>query len=180
MTESVIDMRQYKYDEAEKELRVKLVEYSERPEIQSQIGEAFYIWKNDPEISSEDITEDQIDDLTFEKFFDWFLYDFKLFDTRETLLERYYKEKGGELEKVEKEVVKDWLGNLYSFFEVKEVNPGKDCLIHDIFTNKQLRVSDQASSKQIKPSDIIGSRPLKCGDNFYFSAVISVYPAAFK
>ena len=96
MTDKVVDLEQYKYDEAEKELRVKLVEYSERPEFQAQIGEAFYIWKNDPDMSSEDMTEDQIDDVTFEKFFDWFLYDFKLFDTQDRLIEKYYKEQDGD------------------------------------------------------------------------------------
>ena len=84
MTESVVDITQYKFDQAEKELRGKLVDYSERPEMQSQIGEAFYIWKNDPEFTSEDISEAEIDELTFEKFLDWFLYDFKLLDSEKT------------------------------------------------------------------------------------------------
>ena len=180
MTDTVIDLKQYKYDEAEKELRVKLTEYSQRPEFQSQIGEAFYIWRNDPDMSNEDITEEQVDDLTFEKFFDWFLYDFKLFDTNERLIERYYREEGGNLDKLEKGMIKDWLLSRYSFFEVEHVQPGEECTIRDIFTKKQYRVSDQASSNQIRPSDIIGARPIKCGDNFYFSAVISVYPTAFK
>jgi hypothetical protein len=180
MTDSVIDLKQYKYDEAEKELRVKLTEYAEKPEFQSQIGEAFYIWKNAPDMSSEDITEDQVGDLTFEKFFDWFLYDFKLFDTNERLIEKYHREEGRELDKLEKEMIKDWLQNRYSFFEVEDVTPGEECTIRDIFTKKQFHVSDKASSKQIRPSDIIGARPLKCGDNTYFSAVISIYPAAFK
>jgi len=180
MTDSVIDLKQYKYDETEKELRVKLTDYSERPEFQSQIGEAFYIWKNDPDTSSEDITVDQVDDLTFEKFFDWFLYDFKLFDTNERLIERYYREEGGNLSKLEKEMIKDWASSRYSFFEVENVQPGEECTIRDIFTKKQYQVSDQASSNQIRPSDIIGARPIKCGDNTYFSAVISLYPAAFK
>ena len=92
MTDSIVDITKYKIDQVDKELRKKLVEYSERPEIQSQLGEAFYIWKNDPEFTSEDIREDQIDDLTFEKFFDWFLYDFKLFDSEQRVAERFYSE----------------------------------------------------------------------------------------
>ncbi len=180
MTDSVIDLKQYKYDEAEKELRMKLTEYSERPEFQSQIAEAFYIWKNDPDISSEDITEEQVDDLTFEKFFDWFLYDFKLFDTNERLIEKYYREESGNLDKLEKGMIKDWLQSRYSYFEVEHVKPGEECTLRDIITKKQYHVQDKASSKQIRTSDIIGARPIKCGDNTYFSAVISVYPAAFN
>ena len=180
MTDSVIDMKQYKFDEAEMELRVKLVEYSERPEFQAQIGEAFYIWRNDPEMSSEDITEDDIDDVTFEKFIDWFLYDFKLFDTKETLIEKYYREEAGGLDKLEKSILKDWLKSTHSYFEVEQVKAGEECTIRDIFTKKSINVKDQASSRQIKPSDIIGARALKSGDNIYFSGIISVYPPAFK
>ena len=97
MTKSVVDINEYIIDQTDKELRKKLVDYSERPEIQSQLGEAFYIWKNDPEFTSEDIDEDKIDELTFEKFFDWFLYDFKLIDSEERLAERFYSEEGLEL-----------------------------------------------------------------------------------
>lgn len=180
MTDKVVDLEQYKYDEAEKELRVKLIEYSERQEFQTQIGEAYYIWKNDPYMSSEDITEDQIDDVTFEKFIDWFLFDFKLFDTHERLVDKYYREEAEDLSNLEKELLKDWLENLYSYFEVKDVIPGEDCTIKDLFTNEEYIVSDKSSSKQIKASDIIGARPLKSGTYTYFSGIISVYPAAFK
>ena len=72
------------------------MDYSERPEIQAQIGEAFYIWKNDPDFTSEDIDEEQIDELTFEKFYDWFLYDFKLLDSEERVVEKFYSDEGNE------------------------------------------------------------------------------------
>jgi len=38
MTKSVVDINEYKIDQTDKELRKKLVDYSERPEIQSQLG----------------------------------------------------------------------------------------------------------------------------------------------
>ena len=91
MTKSVVDLNEYKIDQTDKELRKKLVDYSERPEIHSQLGEAFYIWKNDPDFTSEDIDEEEIDELIFEKFFDWFLYDFKLIDTEQRVAERFIK-----------------------------------------------------------------------------------------
>ena len=89
----VVDISQYKLDQAERDLRLKLVDFSNRPEIQAQIGEAFYIWKNDPELLTENISdEDGIDDLTFAKFFDWFTYDYKLIDIGKRVIERFYEE----------------------------------------------------------------------------------------
>ena len=124
MTESVVDINEYKIDQTDKELRKKLVDYSERPEIQSQLGEAFYIWKNDPDFTSEDLDEDKIDELTFEKFFDWFLYDYKLIDSEERLAERFYSEEGASLSASEKILIQDWIKSIYSFFEVQEVMTG--------------------------------------------------------
>jgi hypothetical protein len=179
-TNSVVDLTQYKFDQAEKDLRLKLVDYSHRPEIQSQIGEAFYIWRNDPELLSEDIVEEDIDDLSFAKFFDWFIYDFKLLDSGERVIERFYKEQSGVLSETEKTILDDWMDNLYSFFEVEEVFPKEGCRIRDIFTGETFQVKDSSSSEHISPSDIIAGRPLKTGRNVYFSGVVSVYPQAFK
>ncbi len=171
---------EYKYEKAEKDLSAKLVNYSESPEIQSQMGEAFYVWKNDPDFISEEITAEEIDDVTFEKFFDWFIYDFKLLDSQERIIDRYYREENGKLSPIEQRMLKDWKENLYSFFEVEDVSVGQGCLIRDIFTNKLIEVSDKSSSKGIKRSDIIGARPLISEKHSYFSGVVSVYPATFK
>lgn len=159
---------------------MKLVEYSERPEIQSQIGEAFYIWKADPDFIPDDISDAELDDLTFEKFFDWFLYDFKLLDTGERVIERFYHDERGAFSEPEETIAKGWLDSLYSFFEVGDVVPGEHCDIKDLFLNKEFRVHDSSSSKKLKTSDIIGARPLRAGDNVYFSGIVSAYPGAFK
>ena len=107
MTDSVVDISQNKLDQSEKELKTKLVDYSERQEMQAQLGEAFYIWKNDPDFTSEDIEEDQIDELTFEKFYDWFVYDFKLFDSEERVIEKFYSDERTNLSGAEKKLIKD-------------------------------------------------------------------------
>lgn len=180
MSDSVVDMGRYRVDQAEQELRAKLVEYTERPEIQSQFGEAFYIWRDDPEFLADDITEDEVDDLTFEKFFDWFLFDFRLLDNGERVIERFYKEERSGLTELEDKMVGEWRENVYSFFEVLDVAPGESCTVRDLFDNNIRTVRDTSSSKKLKASDIIGARPLGTGDNTYFSGVISVYPATFQ
>lgn len=147
MKEKVINISKYKLDQAENELRMKLVEFSERPEIQSQMGEAFYIWKDDPDFIPDEVTEDQIDDLTFEKFFDWFLYDFRLLDTGERLIEKFYHEERGGLGEEEESILRGWADSPYSFFEVGNVVPGEYCDIRDLFLNREFRVMDASSSK---------------------------------
>ena len=180
ITNPVVDINQYKLDQAEKDLRLKLADFSNRTEIQSQIGEAFYIWKNDPELLTENLGNEDIDDLTFAKFFDWFTYDYKLIDIGKRVIERFYEEEMHDLSDVEKSLIAEWSQNLYSFFEVEEVAPNEGCSIKDIFTGDVFQIKDSSASLQIAPHDIIGGRPLKVGNNRYFSCVISVYPQAFK
>ncbi|GIW47321.1 MAG: hypothetical protein KatS3mg078_1198 [Deltaproteobacteria bacterium] len=177
---SVVDLTQYRFDQAERELRIKLVDFSHRPEIQAQLGEAFYIWKNDPELSLADLSEEDIDDQTFERFFDWFIFDFKLLDSGKRLLERFYEEYGETLSDTERAILKDWMGNTYSFFEVEEIIEKEGCYIRDIFTGEVVQVKDSSASNKLSRMDIIGARLLKTGNNVYFSGVISVYPQAFK
>jgi hypothetical protein len=177
---SLVDLDHYSIDHAEKELKVKLVDFSNRPEMQAQIGEAFYIWMNDPELSGEEMDEDSIDDLTFTKFLDWFIHDFKLLDTGNRLIYQFYEEEGRNLSNIEKSILDGWMHNLYSFFEVEEVTPKEGCRIKDIFTREVFQIKDSATSLQIARSDIIGGRPLNVRNNTYFSGVVSIYPHAFK
>lgn len=174
------DIAQYNSVEAERDLRMKLIDFSNRPEIQAQIGEAFYIWMNDPELSRKEIDEDDIDDLTFTKFLDWFIYDFKLLDTGKRLVYQFYEEESNNLSDIEKSILDGWTDNLYSFFEVEEVIPKEGCRIRDIFTGEVFQIKDSATSLQIVRSDIIGGRPLNVKNNTYFSDVVLIYPQEFK
>jgi hypothetical protein len=180
MTDSIINLKQYKFEQAERELRLKLVDFSHRPQIQAQIGEAFYIWKNDRELIEQDCEEEDISDITFTKFFDWFIYDFKLIDIGKSVIELFYEQKGDSLSNFEKSILRDWLNSTFSYFDVEQVATNEGCYIRDIFTNEAIFVTDNSASKQVKISDLIGARLITTDKNTYFSGVISVYPQTFK
>lgn len=180
MTGSIINLRQYKFEQAERELRLKLVDFSNRPQIQAQIGEAFYIWKNDPELVQQYYEEDDISDVTFTKFFDWFIYDFKLIDVGKSVIELFYEQEGKSTSNFEKSILRDWLKSTISYFDVERVTTNEGCNVRDIFTNEAVSVTDNSASKQLKISDIIGARLIKTDKNTFFSGVISVYPRTFK
>ncbi|MGH7889503.1 MAG: hypothetical protein ACRENF_03015, partial [Thermodesulfobacteriota bacterium] len=108
------------------------------------------------------------------------LYDFRLLDTGERVIERFYYDERVTLSGPEEAVIKGWIDSVYSFFEVGEVVPGEYCDIRDLFLQTEFRVRDSSSSKKLRTSDIIGARPLIAGYNVYFSGIISAYPQAFK
>ena len=175
-----MEFNQTLIEQAEMDLRLKLIDFSNHPQIQNQIGEAFYIWKNDPELLKEDLEEDEIDDLTFTKFNDWFLFDFKLSDKNMSILELFYEQELESLSEIEKSILDDWRNNIYSFFDIVEIIPDLGCRIKDIFTDRELFVNDASRSRKLSLTNVIGARPLKTGNKIFFSGSISIYPKAFR
>ena len=180
MTDSVINLDQYKFEQVERDLRLRLVEFSHRPQIQAQIGEAFYIWTNDPELIEKDLEEEDISDLAFTKFFDWFIYDFKLIDIGKTVIEIFYEQEGDSLSVFEKSIIRDWSMSTFSYFDVELVATNEGLKIRDMFTNEVIFVTDNSTSKQVKISDIVGARLIRTGSTSHFSGVISFFPQIFK
>ncbi len=173
------DTEQERFERAEKDLKVKLVEFTERQEIQSQTAEAFYIWKDDPNMIIEFRSEEDIDDHTFTRFMDWFMFDFMTFDTRKRVVQLFYEHENENLPKVEQQLLSDWMKSFQAFYELEEKN-GINCTLKDIFTGERLIVTDKNASTNAEISDILFARPLKTGNKYYFSGAVSIYPNIFK
>lgn len=180
MTGSIINLRQYKFEQAERDLRLKVIDFTHRPQIQAQIGEAFYMWKNDPELIQQYYEEEEISDITFTKFFDWFMHDFKLIDIGTSVIDLFYEQEADLLSNFEKSLLRDWSNSTFSYFDVEGVVTDEGCSIRDMFTDELIYVTDNSFSKRVKISDIIGARLIKTDKNTFFSGVISVYPQTFK
>lgn len=176
----IVDLTQYKFDQLEKELRVKLTEFTEKPAINSQIAEAFYIWKNNPDLLPEDLMMDDIDESAFARFFDWFLYDFKLINSGKTVISTFYEENKKDLSKIEEIIIKKAQESICSFFILEDIVDGQICIISDIFTNKKYTILDKSTASKAKTYNILGARILRSDNNFLFSDVITLYPIAFK
>lgn len=166
-------------ENSENDLKLKLVEYTERPEIQAQTAEAYYIWKDDPHMIIEFTSEEDIDDHTFTKFLDWFMFDFKTFDQQKRVIELFYEDERSELTGAESELLESWINSYQSFYELVQKD-GSYCRIKELFTGNEVTVKDSNTSSSASVSDILFARPLKTGNTYYFSGAISIYPNIFK
>ena len=179
-SQDIIDLNQYKFDQLEKELRVKLAEFTQKEEIHSQIGEAFYIWKNNPDLLPEDLIMDDVDQSTFSRFFDWFIYDFRLINTGKTVISSFYDENHKDLSKIEKTITKKAQESICSFYILEDIIDDDKCVISDIFTNKKYTIIDKSTASKAKRYNILGARILQSDNNLLFSDVITLYPIAFE
>ncbi len=169
-----------KSEELEYIIRQKLYEFIETPEIHSQSAEAFYIWQDNPESIIVYNDENDLDDEIFSKFLDWFIFDFKSFDNNQRLVELFIKKSADELNSQERLVLTDWSDSTRSYFEIKDINQGKNCVLSDLFSGNELLVHDSIVSNQLKITDIISARPVKTLDKYYFFSLVSVYPLVLK
>ncbi len=164
---------------SEKTLYNKILDYTEQPEIQSQLSEAYYIWLNNPDIITDYIDEKDLDDETFTKFLDWFIHDFKLINNQMRVIESFNLQTET-LSDIEQLIINDWIESNCSFYEITKIEKNKSCSIKDILTNKKYNIIDKNASNQLTVSDIIYARPIKTGELYYFSGVISVFPKILR
>ena len=176
----IVDLNQYKFDQLEKELRLKLSEFTEKQEITIQIGEAFYIWKNNPDLLPEDLMMEQTEESVFSRFIDWFIYDFRLINTGKTIISSFYDECKMDLSEIEQTIINKAQSSVCSFYILEEIIGDEKCIISDIFTNKKYTVLDKSTASKAKVYNILGARILESDINLFFSDVITLYPIAFK
>ena len=176
----IVDFNQYKFDQVKKELRVKFSEYTETQVISTQISEAFYIWKNNPDLLPEDLIMDGIDETTLSRFFDWFIYDFKLINTGKTVVSTFYDDNYKDLSKIEKEILNKGQSSICGFYILEEILDYDKCVISDIFNNKKYTILDKSIASKAKPFNILGARILQADSYLFFSDVVTLYPFAFK
>lgn len=173
------DFDQVEIEQADKSLTQDLLDFTHKPDIQSQIAEAFYIWKNDPELIEEDIEQD-IDDVTFTKFMDWFIHDFKTLNERQRVIELFKESFEKPLTPAESYLIDSWINSVHSYFETISVSKNESVTIKDLFSGATLTVHDKSSSNQVGVSEILAARPLKTGNKVYFSGVVNIFPQNFK
>ena len=127
----------------DKNLRLKIFDFTEQPEIQGQLTEAIYIWKNDPDLISDDIYEESISDDVFSKFYDWFVHDFKLLDNGERIVERFQKTQFESLSEIEKQILEQYLITNHGYFEVIEISNSGIIKIKDLLSDYSF-ITDQS------------------------------------
>jgi len=164
----------------DKNLRLKIFDFTEQPEIQGQLTEAIYIWKNDPDLISDDIYEESISDDDFSKFYDWFVHDFKLLDNGERIVERFQKTQFESLSEIEKQILEQYLITNHSYFEVIEISNNGIIKIKDLLSGYSFITDQSLLEIKFKISNIFATRPLYVNEQYFFPNAISIYPRIFK
>jgi len=167
-------------EQLENSLRLKLLDFVELPHIHAQTTEAFYIWQDNPDTIIVYEDEDDLDNELYERFLDWFIFDFKTFDNNSRLIDIFVKDSDDNISSSELKVLREWKNSTRSYFEIRDIVPGQYCVLVELFSEKEITVHDTIISNNLNLTDIICARPLKTNDQYYFFSLVSIYPLVFK
>ncbi|RJQ25165.1 MAG: hypothetical protein C4589_11620 [Peptococcaceae bacterium] len=123
--------------------------------------------------------DDFDDDFSIERYYEWFIFDFKL-SSGQTVLESFQQEYYSTLSDYEKTLLMEWGKAYISLYEVKSILPGRGVMVSDLLTGKKVKLNVADPETDVAPGNMLFLRVLKIGDEYEFSAGGLVLPAECK
>ena len=81
-----------------------------------------------------------------------------------TVAELYARERALKLDSLERKFIEAVNRKPYTFYEVLEVEPGRQILLQDVLSGSQITVHERTASRHVKPSDIVFGRAVIIDD----------------
>ncbi|WP_027365522.1 hypothetical protein [Desulfotruncus alcoholivorax] len=169
---NVIDLNEYRWRRAGRHLRRKLAEFADNDIFIDDVENAREIFFDpfDPELVDEE------DDLMLERFFEWFIFDYKI--QNQTILE--YFSLAGNLVSEERELLESWKKAKSSFYQVIGIENQSMIVIEDLIRGWQVIVTDKNAARELEKGHIMLMRVLPVGNSYEFSTGGMVLPQECK
>lgn len=158
---NVISLTQFRLCKVGLDLRRKLGDYVGRPEFARDATRAQDLYFRYLDANMDDFD----DDFLMERYYEWFIFDFRLPDG-DRIIDKF--KRSPSLSADEKMLLDDWSRAPNSLYEVKAVFPGK-LVLEDLFLRKQLVVTENNAVREINPGFILYMRILPVGEENEFS-----------
>jgi hypothetical protein len=168
----VIDLNQYRWRRAGRHLRRKLAEFADHEMFveEAEIAREYFF-----SVMDQDLVDDE-DDLLLERFFEWFIFDYRI--REQTLIE--YFSLAGRLTSEEKELLEKWKVARSSFYQVLQVDSQSRIVLEDLVRGDQVEVNDGNAVQELEQGHILLMRILSVGEDNEFSTGGLVLPPESK
>ncbi|OGW27040.1 MAG: hypothetical protein A2X59_01040 [Nitrospirae bacterium GWC2_42_7] len=118
-------------------------------------------------------------ELGFINFEDWLVFDYKVNEARETLMDLHVRDNRCQVEE-ELEVIKKTRDSLMSLYEVVSVSKDKRVLLKDLLLGGEFDLKDKALTRGLKKGDIFATRLLNLDGKYVMSGCVYPYKASLK
>jgi len=170
--DNVIDFNRYRWWRAGQRLRKKLAEFADSEAFldEAAVAREGFFSVMDPELADEE------DDFLIERFFEWFIFDYRI--RGRTLLEYYGMAE--ETSPEEKELLNKWIKARSSVYQVLRIENGGVVALKDLLSGCETAVHDRNAARELEPGHILLMRVLPVGDDHEFSTGGLILPSFTK
>jgi hypothetical protein len=170
MTENVTppeDLDYRRLSEVYNKVFDKLDQHAERvfgPSAMHMALREYFLWPEDEEAE----LDPELVERHMTLFVPWFLFNWEYEPTEEeikldgppgrTVAELYVEESGSRLDPYERRLIEAVNRKPYSFYEVLEVDPGRQILVQDVLCGSRFMVQERSGSQHMKQADIVFGR----------------------
>jgi hypothetical protein len=167
--DNVVDFNRYRWWRAGQRLRKKLAEFADSETFlnEAAVARESFFSVMDPELADEE------DDFMMERFFEWFIFDYRI--QGRTLLEYYGMTKETSPEEIV--LINKWIKARNSVHQVLRIENGNVIALKDLLTGSETAVCDRSAAREVEPGNILLMRVLPVGDDYEFSTGGLILPS---
>ncbi|WP_347490759.1 hypothetical protein ABDB91_06355 [Desulfoscipio sp. XC116] len=170
--DNVIDINKYRWWRAGQHLRTKLAEFADHEMLIDEVGKAreLYFSVMEPDLADEE------DEFLMERFFEWFIFDYRI--RGRTLME--YVNIAGKFTGEETKLLEKWERTRSSVYQVTKIKNEQAVVLKNLLYGGEVTVCDHEVVEELAPGQILFIRVLPVGDEYEFSTGGLILPAYSK
>lgn len=142
------------------EIREKLGRFAGRPRFNEEFEEAFEFFFGE----SVEHLQDTLDESDFERFMEWFVYDYRLANGHR-LIEIFDLEHGADLSRAARRLLRGWEQANLTLLELVERREDR-CVLTDLLTGKRYETTSESVAPGAARWSLIVARPLSLGSTW--------------
>lgn len=171
----IYDFLRPKLERVAQDLHDSLVDFAEDERFAGDLDRAFHIF------FSEEAAEilDPEEEAAFISFIEWFVYDYRLAQKGERLIDVFEREEAQYLGELERQVLAAWRETNISLFEVYQIDE-EGVWAEDLFTGERVRIADPNMAAGVTLWSLLLCRVLPVGETYQPSGAALEVPPMFK
>ncbi len=172
----IVDLQQRRWKRYEQVLLDKLTAFGRQVCSEATLSHALEQFWGKKGLSAPEFD----DEVSFARFFDWFLFDYRRTSRARRVIERFRGACWEELSQEERQLLEAWEDSSLGVYEVLSVRPGESLVLADVFTGERLEARDHEAAARLHKYDLVLTRPLRVFETYSLSAASLVVPRSWK
>lgn len=171
--DNVIDLEARRWQVLADDLQQQMIVYANAPARDQTRYEAL--------LEFFDGEEPEMDDYLWDRFLDWFLFDYHPEGNGgKPIIRQFREERQHHLDERSRELLERWEEAVISLYEVVEMEPGRGVTLKDLLRGGHYEVLDEDITNNVEKKSLLITRLLPVRQEYRFSMGATILPPFFK